>query len=180
VFFCFLFFVWVFCFVFLWCFWLGFVVLLVCFVGLFVCVVCCFVFLWCIVLCMADVGGISDRVSDLVSDVRAGFERQERANVRIEANFDRMVTHSEFVATVQRLEARDSSIEDRLEAGLVDLRAQMSVGLSRVSGEVSDGFERTERIAAARSVKNRWLVSSLIGFAGLLNVLVFNFLDRFF
>ncbi len=143
----------------------------------------CFL-LYCFVMGVSGDGSglylTHDRISDLVDDVRSGFERQERANDRIEANFDKMVTYSEFAATVQRLEVRDASIEDKLDSGLLDLRSQMFAGLARVSDEVSVGFERNERFNAARSVKNRWLVSSLIAGVGVLNAFLFGFFDRFF
>ena len=122
---------------------------------------------------------IGERITDLVRDVRAGFERQERANDRIEIKFDKMVTQSEFNATVQRLDGQDKTIEEKVDKGLDDLRNEMSSGLTRVSGEVKAGFEATAAADKARTAKTRWLIGAGVAGLGVVNAVIFNIVGLF-
>jgi len=122
---------------------------------------------------------IDERITDLVRDVRSGFERQERANDRIEAKFDKMVTQSEFSATVQRLDGQDKTIEEKVDKGLDDLRNEMSSGLARVSGEVKAGFKATADADKARTTKTRWLIGAGVAGLGVVNAVIFNIVGLF-
>lgn len=122
---------------------------------------------------------IGDRITDLVRDVRAGFERQERANDRIEAKFDKMVTQSEFNATVQRLDGQDKTIEEKVDRGLEDIRKEMHTGLDRVSSQVTDGFESAAESDKARTAKTRWLIGAAVAALGVINAVIFNLVSLF-
>lgn len=128
---------------------------------------------------------IGERITDLVRDVRAGFERQERSNDRIETKFDKMVTQSEFSATVQRLDGQDKTIEEKVDRGLEDLRdevdrgldgvrKEMHDGLSRVSTQVESGFAAAAEQTKERNAKNRWFWGAAIAGLGVINAVVFN------
>lgn len=122
---------------------------------------------------------IGDRITDLVRDVRAGFERQERSNDRIEAKFDKMVTQSEFNATVQRLDGQDKTIEEKVDRGLEDIRKEMHTGLDRVSSQVTEGFEAAARSDKARTSKTRWLIGAAVAALGVINAVIFNIVSLF-
>lgn len=122
---------------------------------------------------------IGDRITDLVRDVRAGFERQERSNDRIEAKFDKMVTQSEFNATVQRLDGQDKTIEEKVDRGLDDIRKEMHTGLDRVSSQVTEGFEAAAESDKARTAKTRWLIGAAVAALGVINAVIFNFVSLF-
>lgn len=122
---------------------------------------------------------IGDRITDLVRDVRAGFERQERSNDRIEAKFDKMVTQSEFNATVQRLDGQDKTIEEKVDRGLEDIRKEMHTGLERVSSQVTDGFEAAAESDKARTAKTRWLIGAAVAALGVINAVIFNIVSLF-
>ena len=122
---------------------------------------------------------IGDRITDLVRDVRAGFERQERANDRIEAKFDKMVTQSEFKATVQRLDGQDKTIEEKVDRGLEDIRKEMHAGLERVSSQVTEGFEAAAESDKARTAKTRWLIGAAVAALGVVNAVIFNIVSLF-
>lgn len=122
---------------------------------------------------------IGERITDLVRDVRAGFERQERSNDRIEAKFDKMVTQSEFKATVQRLDGQDKTIEEKVDRGLEDIRKEMHTGLDRVSSQVADGFEAAAESDKARTAKTRWLIGAAVAALGVINAVIFNIVSIF-
>lgn len=122
---------------------------------------------------------IGDRITDLVRDVRAGFERQERSNDRIEAKFDKMVTQSEFNATVQRLDGQDKTIEEKVDRGLEDIRKEMHSGLDRVSNQVTEGFEAAAESDKARTAKTRWLIGAAVAALGVVNAVIFNIVSLF-
>lgn len=128
---------------------------------------------------------IGDRISDLSRAVSDGFSRTERDSVRIERSLEKLVTQSEFNATVQRLETKDSAIEEKVDVGLASLkedvnaslkgiRSDMEDGLSRVSGEVTNGFAASAAQTKDRNSKNRWLWGAGITAIGLVNAIVFN------
>ena len=122
---------------------------------------------------------IGDRITDLVRDVRAGFERQERSNDRIESKFDKMVTQSEFTATVQRLDGQDKTIEEKVDRGLEDIRKEMHNGLERVSSQVTEGFEAAAESDKSRTLKTRWLVGAAVAALGVINAVIFNIVSLF-
>lgn len=122
---------------------------------------------------------IGERITDLVRDVRAGFERQERSNDRIEAKFDKMVTQSEFNATVQRLDGQDKTIEEKVDRGLDDIRQEMHAGLSRVSDQVTEGFKAAAASDKARTAKTRWLIGAAVAALGVINAVIFNIVSLF-
>lgn len=122
---------------------------------------------------------IGDRITDLVRDVRAGFERQERSNDRIESKFDKMVTQSEFNATVQRLDGQDKTIEEKVDRGLEDIRKEMHTGLERVSSQVTEGFESAAESDKARTAKTRWLIGAAVAALGVINAVIFNLVSLF-
>ena len=117
---------------------------------------------------------LGERITDLARDVRVGFERQERSNDRIEAKFDKMVTQSEFNATVQRLDGQDRTIEEKVDRGLEDIRKEMHTGLDRVSNQVAEGFEAAAESNKARTSKTRWLIGASVAALGLINAVIFN------
>lgn len=122
---------------------------------------------------------IGDRISDLSRAVSDGFGRIERDNQRIEQRFDKMVTQSEFSATVQRLDGQDKTIEEKVDKGLDDLRGEMASGLTRVTDEVKAGFKATADADKARTTKTRWLIGAGVAGLGMINAVIFNILGLF-
>ena len=122
---------------------------------------------------------IGDRISDLSRAVSDGFGRIEWDNQRIEQRFDKMVTQSEFNATVQRLDGQDKTIEEKVDKGLDELRNEMSSGLTRVSGEVKAGFKATADADKARTTKTRWLIGAGVAGLGVVNAVIFNIIGLF-
>ena len=134
---------------------------------------------------------IGERITDLVRDVRAGFERQERSNDRIESKFDKMVTQSEFNATIQRLDGQDKTIEEKVDKGLDALRDEMGSGLEslrtelsgsveRVSYKVTKGFDEAAEETRSRTTKTRWIIGAGIAALGAVNAVIFNIIGLIF
>ena len=123
---------------------------------------------------------IGERITDLSRSVQVGFERQERANDRIEAKFDKVVTQSEFSATVRRLELQDSNIEEKVDRGLADIRSEMVSGLAQVREDVAEGFGRISEEGRARITKTRWLIATGVAALGAVNAIVFNVIGAIF
>ena len=117
---------------------------------------------------------IGERISDLSRAVTGGFERSERAFERVERTFDKMVTKSEFDATIQNVNTRIDNTDSNLESGIQAVEAKMEAGLAVVSSDLSAGFAAIAASASERNIRNRWLWGTALGIIALLSGIAFD------
>lgn len=87
---------------------------------------------------------------------------QDAGFSRLETRISEMVTKGEFNATIQRLDAKDSHLDTKMDAGFKDVRL-----------EVAEGFGRVRDADKERNTKNRWFWTLLVSFAGVLSGIIF-------
>ena len=98
-------------------------------------------------------------VEGLRSSTEAGF-------VRVERQIRDMVTKGEFSATIQRLDAKDTALDAKIDSGFKDIDVKMAEGFTAVKDADRD-----------RNTKNRWFWGLMVTFGGIISGVVFGILN---
>lgn len=112
---------------------------------------------------------LSSSIDALRTTTESGFSR-------VDSSIRELVTRGEFSATIQRLDARDDQIDNRVTAVSEHLTQKIDTGITSVKSDMTTQFTTLRAEDDKRTTKTRWLLGTLVVAAGLAWQIVSRFL----
>jgi len=99
---------------------------------------------------------LSKAIESLDRKVSEGFGRVER-------RMDDMVTRGQFDATVERLDAKDAALEERIDNGFHQIRSELTSGFENLDQREKEATKRTRWVLGWSVTVGSVLVAAVLG-----------------